>query len=88
MVKDIRRLVSARPFIPFTIHMADGGDVRVPTYDHIFIFPKGNRAIVFYDDDSWDLLSPLLMSRITLDSGADAAGNGSTAGDPDEGFAL
>ena len=80
MIGEIRRLVGAQPFIPFTIHMGDGGAVRVPTHDHILVFPKGSRVIVSYDNDEWDVLSPLLMSRITIDSGADAAaGNGASS---------
>ncbi len=79
MTGEIRRLVSAKPFVPFTIHMGDGGSVRVPTQDHILVLPKGSRVIVSYDNDEWDVLSPLLMSRITVDSGADAAGNGASS---------
>lgn len=79
MTGEIRRLVSARPFVPFTIHMADGGEVRVPTYDHIFVFPTGSRVIVSHDNDEWDVLSPLLMSRITVDNGANGAANGASA---------
>ena len=67
MTGEIRRLVSAQPFVPFTIHLADGGEVRVPTLDHVYIFPTGSRVIVTHDDDTWEVLSPLLMSRITLD---------------------
>lgn len=74
MVGEIRRLLSARPFVPFTIHMGEGGAVRVPTYDHILVLPKGSRVIVSYDNDEWDVLSPLLMSRITVDNGADDPG--------------
>jgi hypothetical protein len=58
--------------VPFTIYLADGRQVRVPTLDHIFVFPTGSRVIVTKDDDTWEILSPLLMSRIAVDSGADA----------------
>jgi hypothetical protein len=58
--------------------MGDGGSVRVPTHDHILVLPRGSRVIVSYDNDEWDVLSPLLMSRITVDSGADSAGNGAS----------
>jgi hypothetical protein len=68
MIGEIRRLVSAQPFIPFTIHLADGGELRVPKLDHIFVFPTGSRVIVTKDDDTWEVLSPLLMSRITVDA--------------------
>ncbi|MDA1272800.1 MAG: hypothetical protein O2960_01935 [Verrucomicrobia bacterium] len=67
MIADIRKLVHAVPFVPFTIHLADGGQVRVPTVDHLAVSPTGGRVIVFADDDTHDILSSLLISRITVD---------------------
>ena len=68
MTGEFRRLISAQPFAPFTIHLADGGEARVPTLDHIYVFPTGSRVIVTHDDDTWEVLSPLLMSRISVDA--------------------
>ena len=67
MNADIRKLVHAVPFVPFTIHLADGGQLRVPTVDHIAVPPAGGRIFVFGDDERYDVLSGLLISRITVD---------------------
>lgn len=67
MTADIRKLMHAAPFVPFTIHLADGGQLRVLTVDHVAISPTGGRVIVFSDDDTHDVLSSLLISRITVD---------------------
>jgi hypothetical protein len=67
MTGDIRQLIQARPFVPFTIHTADGGQVRVPTSDHVLVTPQGGRVIVSHDDDTYDVLSSLLISRVTVD---------------------
>lgn len=67
MIGDLRRLIAARSFVPFTIHTADGGQLRVPTVDHIAVSPTGARVIVFADDDSTILVSALLISRLTAD---------------------
>jgi hypothetical protein len=67
MTADIRKLVHAAPFVPFTIHLADGGQLRVPTVDHIAVPPAGGRIFVFGDDERYDVLSALLISRITVD---------------------
>lgn len=67
MNADIRKLVHAVPFVPFTIHLADGGQLRVPTVDHIAVPPVGGRIFVFGDDERYDVLSGLLISRITVD---------------------
>jgi hypothetical protein len=65
----------AVPFVPFTIHLADGGQVRVPTVDHVAIAPLGARVIVFGDDDTHEIVSPLLVSRITVDREAAPSGS-------------
>jgi hypothetical protein len=67
MTSDIRKLVHAVPFAPFTIHLADGGQLRIPTVDHIAVPPAGGRVFVFGDDERYDVLSGLLISRITVD---------------------
>ena len=66
MTHDIRKLIDAQPFVPFTIHLAEGGHLRVPTFDHVAIAPNGNRVIVFGDDDDYAVISPLLISRVTV----------------------
>ncbi len=70
MIGDIRKLVHATPFVPFTIHLADGGQLRVPTVDHVAVPPAGGRVFVFGNDDRYDVLSPLLISRVTVDQGS------------------
>lgn len=67
MTADIRRLVHAVPFVSFTLHLANGGQLRVPTVDHVAVSPTGGRVIVFSDDDTHHILSSLLISRITVD---------------------
>lgn len=67
MPGDIRKLLEAQPFVPFTIHTADGGQVRVPTPDHVLVFPQGSRVLVTHDDDSYDVFSGLLINRLTID---------------------
>ena len=67
MTGDIRKLVHAVPFVPFIIHMADGGQLRVPSVDHIAVPPAGGRFFVFGDDERYDVISALLVSRLTVD---------------------
>lgn len=67
MKADIRKLIHSVPFVPFTIHMADGGQLRVPTVDHIAVPPSGGRIFVFGDDERYDVISELLVSRVTVD---------------------
>lgn len=77
MTADIRKLVHSVPFVPFTIHLADGGQLRVPTVDHIAIPPAGGRIFVFGDDERYDVLSALMICRITVDRESTPSNRGS-----------
>ena len=72
MIGDIRKHLEKQPFVPFTIHMADGRQIRVPTRDHIAA--AGSRAIVMLDNDDYDILSGLLMTGLSVDVSASVAG--------------
>ena len=67
MIGDLRQLIAAQPFVPFTIHTASGAQLRVPTVDHIAVSPTGARIIVFADDDSTIIVSALLIGHLAVD---------------------
>ena len=67
MIGDLRRLIAARPFVPFTIYTGDGEHMRIATVDHIAVSPTGARIVVFADDDSVTHVSPLPVARIVVD---------------------
>jgi len=67
VVPDIRELIAAQPFVPFTIHLVDGGVAHVPTIDHVSITATGNRIFVSYDNGKYDAIRPLMISRVTVD---------------------
>ena len=68
MIGDIRKLIAARPFVPFTIHTADGGQLRVPTVDPVALLPAAGRVFVHSGQDSYEILSPLLITRTSVDA--------------------
>ena len=76
MKADIRKLVHASPFVPFTIHLADRGQLRVATVDHIALPPTGGRIFVFGDDERYDVISALMITRITVDREAAPSSQG------------
>jgi hypothetical protein len=67
MLADIRDLVIARPFVPFTIHLVDGGAIHVPTVDHVHLAPLVSRVFVFHGNGKYDAIRSLMISRITVD---------------------
>ena len=67
MVTDIRKLITAQRFMPFTIHLVDGGGLYVPTIDHVHIAPAPERVFVRHDNGKYDTIRPLMVSRVTVD---------------------
>ena len=52
------------PFVPFLIRTSDGREYSVPTVDHAFITPRGNRVVVVTDDGATNVLGPLHINSI------------------------
>ena len=69
MIADVRERLSAAPFVPFLIRTSDGREYSVPTADHAFITPRGNRVIVVADDGATAVLGPLHINSV-IDSQA------------------
>ena len=58
MIADVRERLLAAPFVPFLIRTSDGREYSVPTADHAFITPRGNRVIVVADNGATAVLGP------------------------------
>ena len=68
MTGDIREHLERQPFVPFTIHMADGQKIPVATREHVAV--SRTHVIATHDNDSYDVLSSLLMSGLIVDEPA------------------
>jgi predicted secreted protein len=64
MIADVRDKLRATPFVPFSIRTSDGREYNVPTVDHAFITPRGNRIVIATDEDSTVVLGPLHINAI------------------------
>jgi hypothetical protein len=64
MIVDVRERLVAAPFLPFVIRTSDGREYSVPTADHAFITPRGNRVIVVADNGATAVLTPLHINRV------------------------
>jgi hypothetical protein len=64
MIVDVRERLLAAPFVPFVIHTSDGREYSVPTADHAFITPRGNRVIVVADNGATAVLGPLHINSV------------------------
>ena len=68
MIDEISKLRRHRPFVPFTIHLADGRRFEVPAIGHFLVV--GRRAVVLNDNQTIEILPALLMSGVTTRVGA------------------
>jgi len=64
MIADVRERLLAAPFVPFFIRTSDGREYSVPTADHAFITPRGNRVIVVADNGATAVLGPLHINSV------------------------
>jgi hypothetical protein len=64
MIADVRERLLAAPFVPFLIRTSDGREYSVPTADHAFITPRGNRLIVVADNGATAVLGPVHINSV------------------------
>jgi hypothetical protein len=64
MIVDVRERLLTAPFVPFVIRTSDGREYSVPTADHAFITPRGNRVIVVADNGATAVLGPLHINSV------------------------
>ena len=64
MIADVRKQLTRVPFVPFSIRTSDGNEYPVPTLDHIWLPPGGNRVLVSDDEGIVAILTPLHISSV------------------------
>ncbi len=64
MIGDIRRHLELTPFAPFSVRTADGREYPVPTIDHIWLPPAGNRVAISDDQGAIVVLPALMISGL------------------------
>jgi hypothetical protein len=63
---EIRRRITAVPFKPFVLHIADGRSIPVHSRDFILVSPLGLSVDVYQPDETHDILDTTLITGITL----------------------
>ncbi len=66
-VDQIRLVREANPFVPFTVHLADGPSHRVPHRNYLSMSPGGRTVIVYESDEAGHLLDSLLITELSID---------------------
>lgn len=65
----LREMVNAQPFRPLDIHLADGRKVHVKHPEFIATSPSGRTAIVFYEDEAFEIIDVLHITSIEVRNG-------------------
>jgi hypothetical protein len=65
-VEQFTNVLHAKPFQPFTIHMADGQKFHVRHRDFVSRSPTGRTVIVFGENDRFSILDLLLMTELEM----------------------
>ena len=63
-IEALHKLYDAQPFTPFEIHLTDGRRFSVDHREVIALGPRGRTAIVYHDDESFDVLDLLLVTGL------------------------
>jgi hypothetical protein len=65
-IDEVRELLHAQPFRPFTIHVADGSHLKVNHEDFVALSPTGRSMIVYRDDktDGFQILDLVMITRL------------------------
>jgi hypothetical protein len=62
----LRDALSAVPFRPFTIHMADDRSLRIAQPEHVAYHQGGRTAIVIKDDESFEVVDLRLVASLEV----------------------
>jgi hypothetical protein len=68
MISTLRKYWQAQPFMPFTIHLANGKSIPVPHPEFFWMSPKGGQIFVVDQDEKKDevhVLNPLVIVSVS-----------------------
>jgi hypothetical protein len=62
----LRELHAARPFVPFTLTLADGRKLKVPHNEFFSFFPSGRSAVLTHADDGFTLIDLFMVTAVDV----------------------
>ena len=68
ITEEIRALLVAQPFRPFTVHLSDGKEVRIHHHDHAWLLPSGFQLIFESAEGKVHLINVAQISEITYEA--------------------
>ena len=68
-IEQLREAFHTEPFRPFTLHLADGREIPVPSREMIMPAPNGRTLAVYVDDDRLNIIDLLLVTDLEFQLG-------------------
>jgi len=68
-VEQLREVLAARPFRPFTLELADGNKVRVKSSEFVMPSKSGRTIAVAISEDAFRIIDLLLVVSIHVGNG-------------------
>lgn len=66
-VERFQQVLSAKPFRPFTIHLADGEEIPASSREFVSPSPSGRTIVVWQPDDRMNILDLLLVTNLVVE---------------------
>ena len=63
-IEQLREAYHTEPFRPFTLHLADGREIQVPSREVILPAPNGRTIAVYVDEDRLNIIDLLLVTDL------------------------
>jgi hypothetical protein len=65
-ISEIREVLRAQPFRPFTVHLADGREFPIEHVDFLLI-SRSERSIIVADlAGGWEIIDPVMVTSMTM----------------------
>jgi len=64
--EEIRERLNLKPFKPFTVRLADGMEIEVPTGDHAHLHPGGRTLFVHLEQGGTKILDVALVTALEV----------------------
>jgi hypothetical protein len=62
--EEIKRRLNRKPFRPFVVKVAGGGQYPVPTGDHAHLHPNGRTLFVHLEDGGTEIIDVMLIGSL------------------------
>ena len=68
IAEEIRSLLQAQPFRPFTVHLTDGREVRIHHHDYAWLLPSGLQLIFESPEGKVHIINLTQISELTYEA--------------------